>query len=170
MKRGKSKPRHSREYGQSWSIATALLDGPLTREGIREYYRAMARRVGVFTDMFSFRDKTGHGLEQHLNDSLEELQKKGWIEMDSELFRLTDTGREQARIMVDDLEKSRKFMDAATDPKRVSVVTIVVHFILASSEAACGPAVGKRRSPERRPGHAHGRDFQRDGLPGISIQ
>jgi len=120
------------EFGQSWSIASALLEGPLAVEGIREHYRLMARRVGIFTDMFSLRDDRGHGPEQHLDQSLEELLRKGWVEREGDLYRLTDTGRRQALAVVEEMKKGKEFLDRASSPKRVSAVTLVVHFALAA--------------------------------------
>lgn len=51
FQRTKHRHEHSHEYGQSWSIAAALLDGPKTFDELAEYFRIMARRFGIFVDI-----------------------------------------------------------------------------------------------------------------------
>ncbi len=42
---------HGHEYGQSWSITAALLDGPRSFEELIDHYRIMARRFGMFLEL-----------------------------------------------------------------------------------------------------------------------
>ncbi len=124
------------EFAQSWSIAAALIDGPLTLEGIRDYYQLMARRFGIFSDVFALRSGSrngpDHGPWQHLAESLAELADKGWIVQEQHRYRLTETGRRQALVMLDELKRGRAVLDGLTDPRRVSLVTLVIHFVLAA--------------------------------------
>ena len=78
------------EYGQAWSIAAALLDGPKSFAELLEHYRVMARRFGVF--------------------------EHGWAEEREGRYYITDSGREQAARMLSELERSGRFLERATAP------------------------------------------------------
>ena len=124
--------RSRHEYGEAWMVAAALLDGPLNLEEIKEHYRTIARRLGVFADPFKIETAGSTGPEHHLVESLKDMVRDGWITAEKDRYRLTDTGEEKAKMMLKDLEKGRKMVDKITDPKRVSLVTLIAHFVLAS--------------------------------------
>ena len=124
---GRRRERH--EYGQSWMLAAALLDGPRTFAEFKEYYRIMGRRFGVFVDLLSRSDR---GMDQSLQRGLQILLKREWAVKEEETYRITEEGRKEARLMLDDLERGGRFIDRATSPETVSKVTLIVHFILAA--------------------------------------
>ena len=126
---------HHNEFGQSWSVAAALLQGPLNTAELEEYYRIMARRFGMFMNIFDRAEKPssrgpGKNLTEMVASSVEELEQRDWIVEEDGRFRLTDTGREQALIMLEEIKKGGRVLDAATRPETVSKVTMIVHFIL----------------------------------------
>lgn len=122
--------RHERhEYGQSWMLAAALLDGPRTFAEFKEYYRIMGRRFGIFVDLLN---RSNRGMDQTLERGLQILLKRGWAVKEDEVYRITEEGRKEARLMLADLERGGRFIDRATSPETVSKVTLIVHFILAA--------------------------------------
>ncbi|MBN1273655.1 MAG: cation transporter [Candidatus Aminicenantes bacterium] len=136
---GRQKKKH--EYGQSWMLAAALLDGPRTIEELEEYYRTMGRRFGVFTDLVDreppFRrteDKKQQKTKMRLNmeRSLSILLQRGWAVEKDGTYNVTDEGREEAQLMLNDLERGGRMLEKGTRPETVSKATLIVHFVLAA--------------------------------------
>jgi protein-S-isoprenylcysteine O-methyltransferase Ste14/Co/Zn/Cd efflux system component len=133
--------RKGHEYGQSWMLAAALLDGPRTIEDLEEYYRTMGHRFGLFVhhvgrSMQEDRRKedTPHktGLRTNLERSLQILLKRGWAREQDRRYYITDEGRREAHVMLRDLERGGRLLQRATRPETVSTVTLIVHFVLAA--------------------------------------
>ncbi len=127
------------EYGQSWFLAAALIDGPRNLEQLKEYYHIVARRFGMFINVMEKRDslmgakKKDHlDLDENLRQNLRDLISHGWIEHSDGLYKITDIGRTQAELMLRDLERSGRILEKATQPETVSQVTLIVHFVLAA--------------------------------------
>ncbi|MFO7781883.1 MAG: cation transporter, partial [Spirochaetia bacterium] len=141
MKTGRH-PQHGggHEYGQAWSIAAALLDGPRTYEELLEYYRVMARRFGVFVGLWERgggaagrnRPEADSPLRRNLSASLELLLGQGWTIEENGRYHITEAGRAEAEKMLGELERTGRTIERATRPETVSAVTLLVHFALAS--------------------------------------
>ncbi len=132
--------RRGHEYGQSWMVAAALLDGPRTIDELEKYYRVLGRRFAVFLDVWD-RSRKARSLDggppkseirMNLERCLDLVRERGWVVREGECYRITDEGRVEARKMIDDLERSGRFIEMATQPTTVSMVTLVVHFVLAA--------------------------------------
>ena len=126
--------RHRRnEYGQSWSIAAALLGAPKTQTDLIKHYRMMTRRFGIYMEFLPGH----HGfhsngkIEDIIKSSLVKLISDGWIKEEGGLYALEPKGRGEAEKMISELEKNGRFLRAATEPARVSRVTLIVHAVLA---------------------------------------
>lgn len=118
------------EYGQSWFLAAALIDGPRSLEQLKEYYHIVARRFGMFINVM---EKNGRlDLEENLRSNLEDLLSQDWIRHDNGRYHITDLGREQADLMLRDLERGGRIIEKGTQPETVSKVTLLVHFVLAA--------------------------------------
>ncbi|MGC9313040.1 MAG: cation diffusion facilitator family transporter, partial [Sediminispirochaetaceae bacterium] len=117
------------EYGQSWMLAAALLDGPRTFDDFVEYYRIMGRRFGVFVDLL---DRSSNRFETTLERGLQVLLQRGWAVKENDAYHITDEGRREAGLMLADLERGGRFLEKATSPESVSRVTLIVHFVLAA--------------------------------------
>jgi protein-S-isoprenylcysteine O-methyltransferase Ste14/Co/Zn/Cd efflux system component len=121
------------EYGQSWMLATALLDGPRTIDQLEEYYRIMGRRFGMFVDLIDRSAKQKKtGMRLNLERSLGIIEKRGWAFEKDGSYHITDQGRREAQLMLKDLEKSGRILEKGTRPEMVSKVTLIVHFVLAA--------------------------------------
>src|SRR6056297_2388305 len=124
------------EYGQAWSIAAALLDGPRTYEELLEYYRVMARRFGVFVGLWERGGGTARGsrdlrardsgsgvgasegpgagagakadspLTRNLSASLDLLLGQGWAIEQDGRYYITEVGRAEAQKMLGELERT----------------------------------------------------------------
>ncbi len=121
--------RKSSDYGQSWMLASALLDRDRNLTDLEEYFRVMARRFGIF---FPFSDRERPMTRNHLERSLETLIKRAWLLRDADAYHLTDEGRGEAERMLADMERGNRFLKKATRPETVSKVTLIVHFLLAA--------------------------------------
>jgi len=121
--------RAKHEYGQSWMLAAALLEGPRSFAQIEEYYAIMGRRFGLMLDLPN-RDRTE--MQRNLEHSLQILLERGWALAEGDQYRITDSGREEAERMLSDLEKGGRFIEQSTCPETVSKVTLVVHFVMAA--------------------------------------
>lgn len=119
------------EYGQSWFLAAALIDGPRSLEQLKEYYHVVARRFGMFINVMNAR-AGGLDLEENLRSNLKDLVSQGWITHDDGLYHITDLGRDQAELMLKDLERGGRIIEKGTHPETVSKVTLIVHFVLAA--------------------------------------
>lgn len=117
------------EYGQSWMLAAALLDGPRTFDDFVEYYRIMGRRFGVFVDLL---DRSSTRFETTLKRGLQVLLQRGWAVKENAAYHITDEGRREAGLMLADLEQGGRFLETATSPESVSKITLIVHFVLAA--------------------------------------
>jgi protein-S-isoprenylcysteine O-methyltransferase Ste14 len=131
-------PRHGgHEHGQTWMVAAALLEGPRSVEELEEYFRIMGRRFGFFMDLLD-RGSVPHDSDEKskmqliLERSLGMLIKGGWaLERDGR-YHITDEGRSEAQLMLEDLERGGRFIQKGTHPETVSKVTLIVHFLLAA--------------------------------------
>jgi len=132
IKKTTAKHRHSRhEYGQSWMMAAALLEGPLSIEEFEEYYRTMGRRFGVFVDLLN-RGQDKKKLRTVVERGIKILLNRKWAVFEDEKYHITEEGRGEARKMLEDLEKSGRILEKGTHPETVSKVTLIVHFVLAA--------------------------------------
>lgn len=124
------KSHHRHEYGQSWSLAAALLDGPKPMEEIEEYYRVFARRFSFSWDIFTASEHSGTPPKEMIQRNLHSLIEKGWITYEDSTYTLTEKGKREANNMLDDLRRSRVVLERGTHPAMVSKVTMIVHFFL----------------------------------------
>ncbi len=122
------------EYGQSWFLAAGLIDGPRTLHQLEEYYRIVARRFGLFMEVMGNHPSglNASDLREHIKQDLQDLISRGWIVEKGEQYAVTELGREQAELMLKDLERSGHLLEKASDPQTVSKVTLLVHFVLAA--------------------------------------
>ena len=127
-----SKHRHN-EYGQSWSLAAALLDSPKSKAELINHYHTMSRRFGIYMDVIpgQHRFRNAETLDGMIDKNLERLIAEGWIAKNEEKYHLQEKGRAEAEKMLDELERSGQFLKTATDPVYVSRVTLLVHALLA---------------------------------------
>ena len=137
----KAKRRHSRhDHGQSWMLAAALRDGPLTLEELEDYYRTMGRRFSFLIDLKERKPPAAAGvghqedtqLRRNLVRNLGVVIQRGWATEEDGSYHITDEGREQAEVMLKDLEKGGRFFRKAVEPETTSAVTLIVHFVLAA--------------------------------------
>lgn len=118
-------------------MAAALIDGPRTLEQLKEYYHIVARRFGIFLNVMA-QQHSGPAadhwldLDENLQQNLKDLNSCGWITHADGYYHITDLGREQAELMLRDLERSGRSIEKATQPATVSTVTLIVHFVLAA--------------------------------------
>ncbi len=133
--------RKGHEYGQSWMLAAALLDGPRTIDDLEEYYRIVGHRFGVFLHHLargSQERRTEDGASQktglriNLERSLQVLLRRGWAIEEDGRYHITAEGRREAQVMLGDLERSGRLIERGTRPGAVSTVTLLVHFVLAA--------------------------------------
>ena len=120
--------KHS-EYGQSWAIAAALVDGPKTINEIAEHFRILMRRFGFFLNPFTtFKGEKS----DFLVNTLAVMQKEGWIiyhENDA-TYELTSSGRAEADIVLNELNQSGQKVRSFLKPTMVSKTTFLVHLLL----------------------------------------
>jgi protein-S-isoprenylcysteine O-methyltransferase Ste14 len=99
-----------------------------------EHYRIMARRFGMFLELIESRNP--ERLEKSLRKSLTLLEKRGWaVPLDGDgqrCWELTGEGRREAELMLEELRRNGRFIEKGTAPETVSMVTLVVHFLLAA--------------------------------------
>jgi len=113
--------------------ASALLDGPKTIAELAEHYSILGRRFGLLIDVFDRGGKSRTSrIQPHLESTLEILRRKGWVKKDNDRFHITEEGRREAETMLRELERSRRVFEMATHPERVSMTTLIVHFVLAA--------------------------------------
>jgi len=123
------KEKRKHEYGQSWMLAAALLDGPRTTEELKEYYRIMGRSAVQKTE----KGKSGKTrLQLNLERSINILLQKNWAIEKEGYYYITDQGRTEAQRMLKDLERGGRMMEKITRPETVSKVTLIIHFMLAA--------------------------------------
>lgn len=122
------------EYGQSWFLAAGLIDGPRTLHQLEEYYRIVARRFGLFMEVMGNHPSglNASDLREHLQQDVQDLISRGWIVEKGEQYAVTELGREQAELMLKDLERSGRLLEKARNPQTVSKITLLVHFVLAA--------------------------------------
>lgn len=130
-------PRHG-DHGERWQVASALLARPKTIDEIHDDFVAMGRRFGVFAETSGWpggrgRERGGGELRSFLERTLTAMCDDGWARAgDSGRFELTDRGRAEAETMLADLRRSGTVLRRLAEPRVVSIVTLVVHFVLAA--------------------------------------
>ncbi len=130
MKRG----HHSKNHGQEWSVAAALLNGCNTIEQLKDYFSIMGRRFGIFFEIFPYGKKAHEekDLDSFLNTAIQKMKESGWVIQDDERYSLTEKGQHQAKEMLAELENSGRLLARATQPKTVAKITVIAHFVLAA--------------------------------------
>jgi len=127
------------EYGQSWAIAAALWDDPMTLPGIAENFRGYLRLFGLFqvNDRLEVLNRE-IGLQSKIEENLAKLIARGWVEKHAEYYQLTAIGREEARKPIDDMRRNRRALQTLAQPKTVSKVSLGVHLTLAAIKLPAG--------------------------------
>lgn len=120
--------RHN-DYGKRWQIASALVDGPLTIDEIREYFGVMGRRFGVLALVHG---EQSDRFRSVLARNLEQMESDGWVVATPRGYTLTECGRGEAEKMLEDLRRSGAALRKLRTPQTVSVVTLITHFVLAA--------------------------------------
>lgn len=126
------KQKRVHDMGETWAVASVLLGGEKSREEINEQFRILARRFGIYFHPFSLK---GGGGEKQIDKIIEQLVQKRWIlsnGKEEERFRLTETGRTEAQVMIRELEENRKLFGTLVKPITASKVTFAVHLLLAA--------------------------------------
>ena len=125
--------RHNSEYGQSWSIAAALLDQPKDLEGLVKHYQMMTKRYGIYTELLPGQKGIYHhkNLEGFLHTNLKQLVKMEWILFENGIYSLTKKGRLEAERMLEEIQKGGEFIRRMCEPRKVARVTLLIHGILA---------------------------------------
>ncbi|MBN1835042.1 MAG: cation transporter [Spirochaetales bacterium] len=131
MKDRRQAQPHS-ELGESWGIAMALAERPLTREEIKEQHHALFRRFGYLGDVRFGRDHYGRDFDLWLEQHLEALKDRGWVIQEGPRFALTEEGRRKARRALAETRLARQRIEAVASPQNVSKITLIVHLVLAA--------------------------------------
>ncbi len=122
--------KHS-DYGQRWEIAAFLQNGPKNAAQITEHYLSYLRFLGLYAIQLRIVDGVFSHLDQRVQESLNELIKEGWVLQDGEMYHLTEKGSKQADIVIQDMHRTKKLIDTASNPFTVSKVSTVCHLLLA---------------------------------------
>lgn len=121
-----SRGRAHHEYGQAWMIAAALLRGPRTADEIREHLLKMIRRFGFVPELLERRRDT----DAYWSRELKGLLERAWAVEQEGRYRLTETGRREAEIMMAEMRRNGELLSRATRPRSVSLATLAVHLLL----------------------------------------
>jgi hypothetical protein len=127
------------QYGQSWAIAAALWDGPMTLPEIAENFRGYLRIFGLFsvTDRLEIFDKKMR-MNARIEENIGKLIDRGWVEREGEHYQLTALGREEANKPIADMRRNRLMLQKLAQPKMVSKVSLGVHLGLAAIKLPAG--------------------------------
>jgi hypothetical protein len=120
------------ELGESWGIAVALVDGPLSRDKIKEQLTAFFRRFGFLGNVRFGADHHGRDFDFWLQERLEELSSRGWVVQQGSTFALTEEGRRKARRALAETRLARQRIVAIASPENVSKLALIVHLLLAA--------------------------------------
>jgi len=131
MSEGKLRKQQFKEYGQSWEIAAALLDGPRTLAEIVDHFYSYARLIGFFGA--TKRMKRRHErMAKRIEDALNQLKERSWIVQKGERYSLTPLGRAEAGKVLTDMRRTRRLLQKFMQPQTVSMVGLAVHWGLAA--------------------------------------
>jgi DNA-binding PadR family transcriptional regulator len=131
MSEQNSSQKQRKEYGQSWEIAAALWDGPRTLSEIVEHFHSYIRLLGFFS-VTRRMEQRHERMAKRIEEMLEELTERGWIERQGERYALTPTGREEAGKSLTDMRRTRALLSKLAQPQTVSQVGLGVHLGLAA--------------------------------------
>jgi Co/Zn/Cd efflux system component len=115
-------------------VATFLLDGPKTFEAIVDSYNNYLRYLGLFKTT----EKKVNRQMVFIRKRLEELVELGWIVYDERLYSLTTQGRDAVDKRLFHLGETGASIRNLLQPKAVSKVTLVVHWVLVAIKLPAG--------------------------------
>ena len=139
MARHRRRDHQREEYGQSWEIAAALWDGPRTTAEIADHFHSYLRLMGLFTVAARMeRDDKEARMQSFVQETLEDLIRRSWIERQGERYALTPQGREEARKPLADMRRTRALLRRFVQPQTVSQVSLGVHLGLAALKLPAG--------------------------------
>jgi hypothetical protein len=126
-----SRKQQLNEYGQSWEIAAALWDGPKTLPEIVDHFYSYIRLLGFFR-VTKRMERRHQQMAERIEETLEALTERGWIERQGERYALTPLGREEARKPLADMRRTGGWLRKLAQPQTVSQVGLGVHLGLAA--------------------------------------
>jgi len=138
-----AKRRHrqggANEFGQSWGIAACLWDGPCTAAEIEHRLWGYLRFAGLMAidARLTAADKKDH-VTGRLGGEIDHLVAKGWVERQGDRYALTDEGRRESSVMIQELRASRDRLLKLMRPETVSKATVFVHLGLAAIKLPAG--------------------------------
>lgn len=122
--------QRNKDYGETWTIAVLLLDGPAKKEQIQKKLVNSARKFG-----FMLPGSNGKYYDDELDNWLTQLLNQmidiNWIIEEDSYYKLTEKGKEEADKCREEIKKSRDMIINLLSARKASIVTMVVHFILA---------------------------------------
>ena len=119
-------------------MLTSLYSGPKSEEDLKEYFAALGRRVGFFMELHMAREDRAESFNRNLRESLENLRTEGLVEENAGRYFLTESGKEKADIPYREARRGQQIFMQIIAPATVSMVTLVVHFVLAALKIPAG--------------------------------
>ena len=139
MSRRHGRDRQREEHGQSWEVAAALWDEPKTASEIADHLRGYLRVMGLFTVAARMeRGDRSARMRAFVEETLGDLVQRGWVVRQDERYTLTALGREEARVPLDDMRRTRALLRKLVQPQTVSKVSLGVHLGLAALKLPAG--------------------------------
>jgi hypothetical protein len=110
------------------------LEGPLTYNEIFVRFYGFLKPLAFFKKAERLvHDKTGP-----VSERIEELLERGWIEYRGDTYSLTDLGYDEVNKRLIQLGETGKSIQTFLQPRTVSKVTVIVHWVLAAIKLPAG--------------------------------
>jgi Co/Zn/Cd efflux system component len=137
MNKCKFAHRHD-DYGEDHALMASLWDKPLNLADLKDNYLSIVRRLGFYDQFLFGKPEKQNEFDTHLKERLLLLERRGWIDREDQRYILSDEGRKITEKFIQDLRKVGKFISALYNPKTVSIVSLITHFVLALIKLPAG--------------------------------
>jgi len=135
MRRDRRSRRRHGDYGESYEIAAALWDHPMTSGQIVDHFHGYLRLMGLFSVWLRLQERRDSS-EEHFTEVLQEMIERGWVVQRGELYDLTSVGREEGGRYLAEMRDARRSLvrlrARVMTPETVSKVSLGVHLTLAA--------------------------------------
>ena len=124
MKSGKCNASRKRDHDSDDAIVAVLWDGPLTMEEIEEQFLVMMHRFGMFDHFVKHWADQDKKWDEELADQVSNVVDKGYVRHEGERYYLTESGRDKAAHVIEDMRKMGRILKRLSQPQIVSRISL----------------------------------------------
>ncbi len=128
--------KNKNNFGEPWILASILLKRDMNISEIAHELKTGASKFGYYGFLFSQKERK---LQDWIQETLQRMQKQGWVIVRNGVYHLTSLGREEGeKAKQESLSSINYFSKKILNPSFAARLNIIIHFILATIKLPAG--------------------------------